>query len=93
MTYFPGNKKLVGLLLAFLFSMATLVSASPAAELGLGMADVQLLDSSIVSDMRYATADNFTARFYMLRTAAYCVNRSRFGCCRRSGGSSRRDWD
>ena len=29
MTYFPGNKKKVGLLLAFLFSMATLVSASP----------------------------------------------------------------
>ena len=73
MTYFPGNKKLVGLLLAFLFSMATLVSASPAAELGLGMADVQLLDSSIVSDMRYATADNFTGQ--VLYASDRCVLR------------------
>lgn len=70
MNYFPGNRLLICILLLSFFSVGMAV-ASPATDMGL--VDVQLLDPSIIKDMRYATTDNFTGQ--ILYPSDRCVLR------------------
>ena len=70
MNYFPGNRLLLCILLLSFFSVGMAV-ASPATDMGL--VDVQLLDPSILKDMRYAATDNFTGQ--ILYPSDRCVLR------------------
>lgn len=60
------------LLLCLLLPVARVQAASPE-ELGLGLVDVGVLEPSIVLDIKYATADNFTGQ--VLYPSARCLLR------------------
>jgi D-alanyl-D-alanine dipeptidase len=71
--YFPGNI-VFRLLLIFLMLLAAALPAQAVTpqRLGLGLVDVAALDASIVSDLKYATTDNFTGQVLYPRPAACC---------------------
>lgn len=73
MKYFPGK---VGrcLLLAWIMLLFSCAAQAVSPEqLGLGLTDVAVLDPSIVHDIKYATADNFTGQ--VLYPSARCLLR------------------
>ena len=74
MKYFPG-KVARCLLLTMMIWLAGILSvqAIPPVELGLGLTDAAAMDSSIVLDIKYATADNFTGQ--ILYPSARCLLR------------------
>ncbi len=74
MRYFPGNI-VFRLLLIFLMLLAAALPAQAVTpqRLGLGLVDVAALDASIVSDLKYATTDNFTGQ--VLYPSARCLLR------------------
>ena len=72
MKYFPGKvgRCLLWAWIILSFSCAEAVSTE---QLGLGLADVGRLDPSIIQDIKYATADNFTGQ--VLYPSARCLLR------------------
>ena len=73
MKYFQGKvgRGLTVACIMLFFSCA--VQAVSPEQLGLGMADVSLLDPSIIHDLKYATTDNFTGQ--VLYPSARCLLR------------------
>ena len=63
MKYFPGNI-VRQLLLVFVMLLAAMLPAQAVTpeQLGLGLVDVAALDASIISDLKYATTNNFTGQ-------------------------------
>ena len=73
MKYFPGKVGCCLLLAGFVLLFGCVVQAVSPEQLGLGLADVGVLDPSIVQDLKYATADNFTGQ--ILYPSARCLLR------------------
>ena len=74
MNYFLGNIAR-RLLLVFVMLLATALPAQAVTpeQLGLGLVDVAALDASILSDLKYATTDNFTGQ--VLYPSSRCLLR------------------
>ncbi|NMC33647.1 MAG: L,D-transpeptidase family protein [Veillonellaceae bacterium] len=75
MRYFPGNTVFCLLLIFLMLLPAALpVQAVTPERLGLDLVDVAALDAAILSDLKYATTDNFTGQ--VLYPSARCLLRA-----------------